>query len=216
MKGTIVACYLEARCGPPAEPMHSDQPLAGSGRSEVAGHLRDKGRTAPACGRRVPCSASWGTHRDPDRCWPTAATGSRRGSAVAAWPTSTGRVTPVGGRPDPHSRPAAGEGHDPHDAAELGRSPSTVSREIRRNRHPESGAYRPHAAQAHADARRPRSRSGKIGRLGTGVHDPADHRARTAVVQPAGAEVPMTRERRPTRVGTSVHVVGPSGAAPRS
>ncbi|TGG88153.1 IS30 family transposase, partial [Streptomyces albus] len=38
-------------------------------------------------------------------------------------------------------------------AAELGRSPSTVSREIRRNRHPDSGAYRPHAAQARADAR---------------------------------------------------------------
>lgn len=37
-------------------------------------------------------------------------------------------------------------------AAELGRSPSTVSREIRRNRHPGSGQYRPHAAQARADA----------------------------------------------------------------
>lgn len=47
-------------------------------------------------------------------------------------------------------------------AAELGRSPSTVSREIRRNRHPESGAYRPHAAQARADARRPRPKPGKI------------------------------------------------------
>ncbi|MEU5214575.1 IS30 family transposase, partial [Streptomyces sp. NPDC020742] len=47
-------------------------------------------------------------------------------------------------------------------AAELGRSPSTVSREIRRNRHPDSGAYRPHAAQARADARRPRPKSRKI------------------------------------------------------
>ncbi|MFF2066978.1 IS30 family transposase [Streptomyces sp. NPDC058200] len=49
-------------------------------------------------------------------------------------------------------------------AAELGRSPSTVSREIRRNRHPVSGQYRPHAAQARADARRPRPKTGKIGR----------------------------------------------------
>ncbi|MFI9789164.1 IS30 family transposase, partial [Kitasatospora sp. NPDC051984] len=49
-------------------------------------------------------------------------------------------------------------------AAELGRSPSTVSREIRRNRHPVSGAYRPHAAQARADARRPRPKPGKIAR----------------------------------------------------
>jgi IS30 family transposase len=47
-------------------------------------------------------------------------------------------------------------------AAELGRSPSTVSREIRRNRHPGSGAYRPHAAQARADARRPRPKPRKI------------------------------------------------------
>ncbi|MER6169638.1 IS30 family transposase [Streptomyces violaceorubidus] len=47
-------------------------------------------------------------------------------------------------------------------AAELGRSPSTVSREIRRNRHPASGAYRPHAAQARADARRPRPKLRKI------------------------------------------------------
>nr|WP_303715476.1 IS30 family transposase [Kutzneria buriramensis]WKX16052.1 IS30 family transposase [Kutzneria buriramensis]WKX16103.1 IS30 family transposase [Kutzneria buriramensis]WKX16209.1 IS30 family transposase [Kutzneria buriramensis]WKX16263.1 IS30 family transposase [Kutzneria buriramensis]WKX16266.1 IS30 family transposase [Kutzneria buriramensis] len=48
-------------------------------------------------------------------------------------------------------------------AAELGRSPSTVSREIRRNRHPTGGQYRPHAAQARADARRPRPKPGKIG-----------------------------------------------------
>ncbi|WP_280694051.1 MULTISPECIES: IS30 family transposase [unclassified Kitasatospora] len=48
-------------------------------------------------------------------------------------------------------------------AAELGRSPSTISREIKRNSHPESGAYRPHAAQARADARRPRPKPGKVG-----------------------------------------------------
>lgn len=48
-------------------------------------------------------------------------------------------------------------------ARELGRVPSTISREIRRNRHPSSGGYRPHAAQARADARRPRPQVGKIG-----------------------------------------------------
>jgi IS30 family transposase len=47
-------------------------------------------------------------------------------------------------------------------AAELGRSPSTVSREIRRNAHQHSGAYRPHAAQARADARRPRPKPGRF------------------------------------------------------
>ncbi|MEU5397667.1 IS30 family transposase [Streptomyces tibetensis] len=48
-------------------------------------------------------------------------------------------------------------------AAELSRSPSTVSREIRRNRHPGNGQYRPHAAHARAQARRPRPKPGKIG-----------------------------------------------------
>ena len=47
-------------------------------------------------------------------------------------------------------------------AAELGRSPSTISREIARNRHPDNGQYRPHAAQARAEARRPRPKPGKI------------------------------------------------------
>ncbi|MFD7499418.1 IS30 family transposase [Streptomyces sp. NPDC059832] len=51
-------------------------------------------------------------------------------------------------------------------AAELGRSPSTISREIRRNGtvDPRGGRrYRPYAAQARADARRPRPKPGKIG-----------------------------------------------------
>lgn len=47
-------------------------------------------------------------------------------------------------------------------ATELGRSPSTISREICRNRHPGSGVYRPHAAQTRAEARRPRPKIGKI------------------------------------------------------
>ncbi|WP_412098865.1 IS30 family transposase [Micromonospora sp. BRA006-A] len=47
-------------------------------------------------------------------------------------------------------------------AAELRRSPGTVSREIRRNRHPGSGDYRPYAAQQRADSRRPRPKIGKI------------------------------------------------------
>ncbi|MFG2417430.1 IS30 family transposase [Streptomyces goshikiensis] len=47
-------------------------------------------------------------------------------------------------------------------ASELGRSPSTVSREIRRNRHPGNGQYRPFAAQARADDRRPRPKPRKI------------------------------------------------------
>ncbi|PNE30976.1 integrase [Streptomyces eurocidicus] len=53
-------------------------------------------------------------------------------------------------------------------AGELGRSPSTISREIRRNGMPLRGnasrwAYRPHAAQSRADARRPRPKPGKLG-----------------------------------------------------
>ena len=52
-------------------------------------------------------------------------------------------------------------------AAELGRSPSTVSREIARNAHvgdyPSDWAYRPYAADFKARARRLRPRVGKIG-----------------------------------------------------
>jgi IS30 family transposase len=51
-------------------------------------------------------------------------------------------------------------------AAELNRSPSTVSREIRRNRTTDPRGqwdYRPHAAQSRADTRRPRPKPGKIG-----------------------------------------------------
>jgi transposase, IS30 family len=47
-------------------------------------------------------------------------------------------------------------------AAELGRDPATISRELRRNGHPESGDYRPHAAQSRAEARRPRPKTGKL------------------------------------------------------
>lgn len=47
-------------------------------------------------------------------------------------------------------------------AAELGRDRSTISREIRRNRHAGSGDYRPYAAQERADGRRPRPKTGKI------------------------------------------------------
>ena len=47
-------------------------------------------------------------------------------------------------------------------ATELDRPPSTISREITRNRHPGSGDYRPHAAQDRADKRRPRPKTGKI------------------------------------------------------
>jgi transposase len=54
-------------------------------------------------------------------------------------------------------------------AAELGRSPSTVSREIRRNGMPlradaSRWAYRPHAAHRRAEQRRPRPRPGRSAR----------------------------------------------------
>ena len=47
-------------------------------------------------------------------------------------------------------------------AAELGRSPSTISREIARNAHPTGGGYRPYAADIRARERRARPRGGKI------------------------------------------------------
>lgn len=47
-------------------------------------------------------------------------------------------------------------------ARELGRSPSTVSRELQRNAHPATGDYRPHAAHRRAHARRARPKLGKL------------------------------------------------------
>jgi IS30 family transposase len=47
-------------------------------------------------------------------------------------------------------------------AAELGRSPATVSRELRRNRDPDSGQYRPFTAQRLAVSRRARPGRGKL------------------------------------------------------
>ena len=49
-------------------------------------------------------------------------------------------------------------------AEKLGRSPSTVSRELRRNRDPGSGQYRPFTAHKLAAQRRARPRAGKIAR----------------------------------------------------
>ena len=47
-------------------------------------------------------------------------------------------------------------------AAALGRSPSTISREVRRNRSPRSKRYAPRAAQVVSDASRKRPRQSKI------------------------------------------------------
>jgi IS30 family transposase len=47
-------------------------------------------------------------------------------------------------------------------AERLARSPSTISRELRRNRDPDSGQYRPFAAHKLAAQRRTRPRAGKI------------------------------------------------------
>ena len=48
-------------------------------------------------------------------------------------------------------------------AAGLGRSPSTIGREIKRNAEPD-GRYRPHAAHARAAARRPRPKPRRLAR----------------------------------------------------
>jgi len=47
-------------------------------------------------------------------------------------------------------------------ATEMGRSPATISREVRRNGNLASGQYRPHTAHAAAQERRPRPKPGKI------------------------------------------------------
>ncbi len=54
-------------------------------------------------------------------------------------------------------------------ARRLGRSASTVSRELRRNAHPADGGYRPHRADQLAASRRPRPKRRKI-RPGTDLY----------------------------------------------
>ncbi|TDB91172.1 IS30 family transposase [Actinomadura sp. KC216] len=49
-------------------------------------------------------------------------------------------------------------------AKKLGRAPSTISREVRRNRDPRTGKYRPFHAHRRAAVRRARSKDGKIRR----------------------------------------------------
>ncbi|XVU23499.1 helix-turn-helix domain-containing protein [Actinoplanes sp. CA-054009] len=47
-------------------------------------------------------------------------------------------------------------------AAQLGRPRCTISRELRRNRHPGRGDYQPYAAHRQAAARRPRPEAGEL------------------------------------------------------
>lgn len=64
-------------------------------------------------------------------------------------------------------------------AAELGRDPSTISREVRRNAHPKTGDYRPYAAQTRAETRRQRPKTGKLAanpELRQAVQDGLDRR----------------------------------------
>ncbi|MGW4527999.1 IS30 family transposase [Amycolatopsis sp. NPDC004378] len=63
-------------------------------------------------------------------------------------------------------------------ARQLGRSPATISREIRRNRDPKSTDYHPHQAQRRAVLRRARSKAGKLRRnpqLAAEVQQRLDH-----------------------------------------
>ncbi|MFB7451339.1 helix-turn-helix domain-containing protein [Streptomyces sp. NPDC056194] len=79
-------------------------------------------------------------------------------------------------------------------AAELSRSPSTISREIQRNRTVLHGYnnrwyYRPHAAQRRADARRPSPKTGKIAgntRLRDYIQERLERPAPRSVDWPAG------------------------------
>ena len=88
-------------------------------------------------------------------------------------------------------------------AERTGRSPSTISRELRRNRDPDSGQYRPFTAHKLAVQRRARPRPGKIA---------ADPVLRQFVAGPAGEAVePAAGEqgaaRRVSRTTRARHVV---------
>src|SRR5690242_16973389 len=83
----------------------------------------------------------------------------------------------------------------------LGRAPSTISRELRRNRAPEGG-YRPSPAQRMAQARRPRPGRGKLRRdpvLARFVPGPSRPTVESGPDQPGPAR-PVPRPARPPAV----------------
>ena len=88
-------------------------------------------------------------------------------------------------------------------AERLGRSPSTISRELRRNRDPGSGRYRPFTAHKLAAQRRARRRAGKIAR---------DEALRQVVAGPAGEAVESAAD----QPGAARGVPGRGGAACRA
>ena len=101
-------------------------------------------------------------------------------------------------------------------AEQTGRSPSTISRELRRNRDPGSGQYRPFTAHKLAAQRRARRRAGKIARdevLRQFVAGWRSGGARNRSARRCAVSSPVTRRgmscmRRSTRRST-----GPSSAA---
>ncbi|MEU1661814.1 helix-turn-helix domain-containing protein [Streptomyces griseofuscus] len=83
-------------------------------------------------------------------------------------------------------------------AAELGRSPSTISREIRRNRRPmpRGGfSYQPFHAHRRAERRRPRPKTGKIGQNGMLAGVAVAGRTATTRVRPSSAPAAAQRAR---------------------
>jgi IS30 family transposase len=85
-------------------------------------------------------------------------------------------------------------------AGELGRSPSTVSREIRRNRDPESGRYFPFRAHRRSIDRRARPKTGKLaenGDLAAAVQNRLDRRwSPEQIAKTLGVEFPDRPEMR--------------------
>ncbi|WP_275295878.1 helix-turn-helix domain-containing protein, partial [Amycolatopsis sp. La24] len=111
--------------------------------------------TVEAC-RRVGVDRRTGhywRHGRPSRAGATARPAARPGPDSGRFLSAGERIAIADGLAAGRSRRAI--------AAELGRSPSTISREIARNARP-CGEYRPHAAHDLARARRPRPKTGKI------------------------------------------------------
>ncbi|MBN9748012.1 IS30 family transposase [Amycolatopsis sp. A1MSW2902] len=111
--------------------------------------------TVEAC-RRVGVDRRTGhywRHGRPSRAGATARPAARPGPDSGRFLSAGERIAIADGLAAGRSRRAI--------AAELGRSPSTISREIARNARP-CGDYRPHAAHDLARARRPRPKTGKI------------------------------------------------------
>ncbi len=164
--------HRRSRKSPGAKPLTSQ-------REQYLGLMRQGTSNAAAC-RLV------GVNRKTGHRWRYGRSVTTRTGAVLTYPAITGPADPVSARCLVEAERIAIADGLSHGlslrmiAAGLGRAPSTISREVRRNRDPVFGAYHPFRAGRQAAGRRVRPRRRKLGHHAELRTLVADHLERTS------------------------------------